>query len=135
MAAGSTLTTVGEYQKRLGGAEREFLHIATANFLTPLRNFLEGDWRTISVSLSRNKVLLFVPPPVPSLRAPAAGCDHPSRLLQKERRLLENRRLDLDICKARVKKAKQAEAKAAVRAAGVWGSAEPSEPAHMWSSC
>ncbi|XP_029693444.1 endophilin-B2b isoform X1 [Takifugu rubripes] len=76
---GSTLITVGEYQKRLGGAEREFLHIATANFLSPLRNFLEGDWRTIS----------------------------------KERRLLENRRLDLDICKARLKKAKQAEAKAA----------------------
>lgn len=36
------------------------------------------------------------------------------RPLQKERRLLENRRLDLDICKARLKKAKQAEAKAAV---------------------
>lgn len=36
--------------------------------------------------------------------------------LQKERRLLENRRLDLDICKARLKKAKHAEAKAAVRA-------------------
>lgn len=52
MTAGSTLITVGEYQKRLGGAEREFLHIATANFLSPLRNFLEGDWRTISVSLT-----------------------------------------------------------------------------------
>ncbi|XP_075885281.1 endophilin-B2b isoform X2 [Nelusetta ayraudi] len=76
---GSTLITVGEYQKRLGGAEREFLHTSAAGFLTPLRNFLEGDWRTIS----------------------------------KERRLLENRRLDLDICKARLKKAKQAEAKAA----------------------
>ncbi|XP_067430279.1 endophilin-B2b isoform X2 [Thunnus thynnus] len=76
---GSTLITVGEYQKRLGGAEREFLQTSAATFLTPLRNFLEGDWRTIS----------------------------------KERRLLENRRLDLDICKARVKKAKQAEAKAA----------------------
>ncbi|XP_019909156.1 endophilin-B2b isoform X11 [Esox lucius] len=76
---GSTLITVGEYQKRLGGAEREFLQTSAINFLTPLRNFLEGDWRTIS----------------------------------KERRLLENRRLDLDICKARVKKAKQAEAKAA----------------------
>nr|XP_046231494.1 endophilin-B2-like isoform X7 [Scatophagus argus] len=76
---GSTLITVGEYQKRLGGAEREFLHTSAATFLTPLRNFLEGDWRTIS----------------------------------KERRLLENRRLDLDICKARLKKAKQAEAKAA----------------------
>ncbi|XP_070780437.1 endophilin-B2b isoform X1 [Enoplosus armatus] len=76
---GSTLITVGEYQKRLGGAEREFLHTSAATFLAPLRNFLEGDWRTIS----------------------------------KERRLLENRRLDLDICKARLKKAKQAEAKAA----------------------
>ncbi|XP_051794222.1 endophilin-B2-like isoform X3 [Acanthochromis polyacanthus] len=76
---GSTLITVAEYQKRLGGAEREFLHTSAINFLSPLRNFLEGDWRTIS----------------------------------KERRLLENRRLDLDICKARVKKAKQAEAKAA----------------------
>ncbi|XP_046906985.1 endophilin-B2b isoform X1 [Hypomesus transpacificus] len=76
---GSTLVTVGEYQKRLGGAEREFLQTSAVNFLAPLRNFLEGDWKTIS----------------------------------KERRLLENRRLDLDICKARLKKAKQAEAKAA----------------------
>uniref|UniRef100_G1SD27 Endophilin-B2 n=1 Tax=Oryctolagus cuniculus TaxID=9986 RepID=G1SD27_RABIT len=47
-------------------------------FLTPLRDFLEGDWKTIS----------------------------------KERRLLHNRRLDLDACKARLKKAKAAEAKA-----------------------
>ncbi|XP_067294869.1 endophilin-B2b isoform X3 [Pseudorasbora parva] len=76
---GSTLITVGEYQKRLGGAEREFLQTSAINFLTPLRNFLEGDWKTIS----------------------------------KERRLLENRRLDLDVCKARLKKAKSAEAKAA----------------------
>ncbi|XP_061656355.1 endophilin-B2b isoform X1 [Phyllopteryx taeniolatus] len=76
---GSTLITVGEYQKRLGTAEREFLQTSATMFLTPLRNFLEGDWRTIS----------------------------------KERRLLENRRLDLDICKARLKKAKQSEAKAA----------------------
>uniref|UniRef100_A0A3Q4GH42 SH3-domain GRB2-like endophilin B2b n=1 Tax=Neolamprologus brichardi TaxID=32507 RepID=A0A3Q4GH42_NEOBR len=71
--------TCTEYQKRLGGAEREFLHTSAVTFLSPLRNFLEGDWRTIS----------------------------------KERRLLENRRLDLDICKARLKKAKLAEAKAA----------------------
>ncbi|KAM9322533.1 endophilin-B2-like [Pholidichthys leucotaenia] len=76
---GRTLITVGEYEKRLGGAEREFLQTSATTFLTPLRNFLEGDWRTIS----------------------------------KEKRLLENRRLDLDICKARLKKAKQAEAKAA----------------------
>ncbi|KAM9793614.1 endophilin-B2-like isoform X1 [Syngnathus typhle] len=76
---GSTLITVGEYQKRLGTAEREFLQTSATTFLTPLRNFLEGDWRTIS----------------------------------KERRILENRRLDLDICKTRLKKAKQAEVKAA----------------------
>lgn len=49
---GSTLITVGEYQKRLGGAEREFLQTSAASFLTPLRNFLEGDWKTISVSLT-----------------------------------------------------------------------------------
>ncbi|XP_065106222.1 endophilin-B2b isoform X4 [Paramisgurnus dabryanus] len=77
---GSTLITVGEYQKRLGGAERELLQTSAINFLTPLRNFLEGDWKTIS----------------------------------RERKLLENRRLDLDVCKARLKKAKLAEAKAAL---------------------
>uniref|UniRef100_A0A3Q4H4G5 Endophilin-B2 n=1 Tax=Neolamprologus brichardi TaxID=32507 RepID=A0A3Q4H4G5_NEOBR len=76
---GNTLEKVGECEKRLGEAEKEFLQTSAISFLTPLRNFLEGDWRTIS----------------------------------KERRLLENLRLDLDACKTRVKKAKVAEAKAA----------------------
>ncbi|KAK7145495.1 hypothetical protein R3I93_013278 [Phoxinus phoxinus] len=76
---GSTLIKVGDCQRRLGGAQRDFLQTSSISFLTPLRNFLEGDWRTIS----------------------------------KERRLLENRRLDLDACKARLKKAKASEAKAA----------------------
>ncbi|XP_036769544.2 endophilin-B2 isoform X10 [Manis pentadactyla] len=75
---GETLIKVAEAEKRLGAAERDFIHAASASFLTPLRNFLEGDWKTIS----------------------------------KERRLLQNRRLDLDACKARLKKAKAAEAKA-----------------------
>ncbi|XP_066112088.1 endophilin-B2 isoform X1 [Saccopteryx bilineata] len=76
---GKTLIKVAEAEKRLGAAERDFIHTASINFLTPLRNFLEGDWKTIT----------------------------------KERRLLQNRRLDLDACKARLKKAKAAEAKAA----------------------
>nr|XP_055024028.1 endophilin-B2a isoform X1 [Misgurnus anguillicaudatus] len=76
---GSTLIKVSDCQRKLGGAEREFLQTSSISFLTPLRNFLEGDWRTIS----------------------------------RERRLLENRRLDLDACKARLKKAKAAESKAA----------------------
>ncbi|XP_049906327.1 endophilin-B2a [Epinephelus moara] len=76
---GSTLIEVGECERRIGTAEREFLQTSAISFLTPLRNFLEGDWRTIS----------------------------------KERRLLENLRLDLDSCKTRLKKAKVAEAKAA----------------------
>ncbi|XP_059379630.1 endophilin-B2-like [Carassius carassius] len=59
---------------KVGDAQREFLQSSSISFLTPLRNFLEGDWRTIS----------------------------------RERRLLENRRLDLDACKARLKKAKAA---------------------------
>ncbi|XP_030063733.1 endophilin-B2 isoform X2 [Microcaecilia unicolor] len=73
---GQTLLRVGETEKRLGGAEREFIHASSINFLTPLRSFLEGDWKSIS----------------------------------KERRLLQNRRLDLDSCKAKLKKAKAAEA-------------------------
>lgn len=77
---GKTLIKVAEAEKRLGAAERDFIHMASINFLTPLRNFLEGDWKTIS----------------------------------KERRLLQNRRLDLDASKARLKKAKAAEAKATV---------------------
>ncbi|XP_057688434.1 endophilin-B2a isoform X1 [Corythoichthys intestinalis] len=76
---GSTLIKVGECEQRLGAAQREFLHTSAISFLTPLRNFLEGDWRTIT----------------------------------KERRLLENLRLDLDAAKSRLKKAKAAEAKAA----------------------
>ncbi|XP_028312373.1 endophilin-B2-like isoform X2 [Gouania willdenowi] len=76
---GNTLMIVGDCESRLGAAERDFIQTSAISFLSPLRNFLEGDWRTIS----------------------------------KERRLLENLRLDLDSCKARVKKAKQAEAKAA----------------------
>ncbi|XP_019366176.1 PREDICTED: endophilin-B2 isoform X7 [Gavialis gangeticus] len=76
---GKTLIKVGETQRRLGAAERDFIHSSSINFLTPLRNFLEGDWRIIS----------------------------------KERRILQNRRLDLDVSKARLKKAKAAEAKAA----------------------
>ncbi|XP_072908521.1 endophilin-B2-like isoform X1 [Hemitrygon akajei] len=76
---GSTLIKVGEAQRRLGAADRDFIQSSMINFLTPLRNFLEGDWKTIS----------------------------------RERRLLENRRLDLDASKTRLKKAKAAEAKAA----------------------
>uniref|UniRef100_A0A8C7JR78 Endophilin-B1 n=1 Tax=Oncorhynchus kisutch TaxID=8019 RepID=A0A8C7JR78_ONCKI len=76
---GSTLIKVGDCERRLGSVQREFLQTSAIGFLTPLRNFLEGDWRTIS----------------------------------KERRLLENRRLDLDSCKARLKKSKLAESKAA----------------------
>lgn len=48
---GNTLEKVGECEKRLGEAEKEFLQTSAISFLTPLRNFLEGDWRTISVSL------------------------------------------------------------------------------------
>ncbi len=52
--AGSTLIEVGEYERRLGAAEREFLQTSAISFLTPLRNFLEGDWRTISVSVKHH---------------------------------------------------------------------------------
>lgn len=47
---GNALTKCGETEKQIGGAEREFIQSAAINFLTPFRNFLEGDFKTILVS-------------------------------------------------------------------------------------
>jgi len=62
IVAGKTLIKVGETQRRLGAAERDFIHSASINYLTPLRNFLEGDWRTISVSMVAGKGKLITSP-------------------------------------------------------------------------
>ncbi|TRY62480.1 hypothetical protein DNTS_007142 [Danionella cerebrum] len=77
-AYGNALVTCGETEKQIGGAEREFIQNSAINFLTPFRNFLEGDFKTIL----------------------------------KERKLLQNKRLDLDAAKTRLKKAKMADARA-----------------------
>ncbi|KAM4721628.1 endophilin-B1 isoform 3-T3 [Rhinophrynus dorsalis] len=78
-AYGNALIKCGETQKRIGGAHRELVQTGAINFLTPLRNFIEGDYKTMA----------------------------------KERKLLQNKRLDLDAAKTRLKKAKVAEARAA----------------------
>ncbi|XP_053100140.1 endophilin-B1 isoform X3 [Hemicordylus capensis] len=79
-AYGNALIKCGETQKRIGAADRELIQTSAINFLTPLRNFIEGDYKTIT----------------------------------RERKLLQNKRLDLDAAKTRLKKAKVAEARAAV---------------------
>ncbi|XP_075689382.1 endophilin-B1 isoform X3 [Rhinoderma darwinii] len=79
-AYGNALIKCGETQKRIGGAHRELVQTGAINFLTPLRNFIEGDYKTIS----------------------------------RERKLLQNKRLDLDAAKTRLKKAKVAEARASI---------------------
>ncbi|XP_036868345.1 endophilin-B1 isoform X1 [Manis javanica] len=77
-AYGNALIKCGETQKRIGTADRELIQTSALNFLTPLRNFIEGDYKTIA----------------------------------KERKLLQNKRLDLDAAKTRLKKAKTAETRA-----------------------
>lgn len=42
----------GEAEKQIGGAGRELIQGAAINFLTPFKNFLEGDFKTILVSFS-----------------------------------------------------------------------------------
>ncbi|XP_039340784.1 endophilin-B1 isoform X1 [Mauremys reevesii] len=79
-AYGNALIKCGETQKRIGTADRELIQTSAINFLTPLRNFIDGDYKTIT----------------------------------KERKLLQNKRLDLDAAKTRLKKAKVAEARAAI---------------------
>uniref|UniRef100_A0A6I8RB67 Endophilin-B1 n=1 Tax=Xenopus tropicalis TaxID=8364 RepID=A0A6I8RB67_XENTR len=78
-AYGNALIKCGETQKRIGVAHRELVQTAAINFLTPLRNFIEGDFKTMS----------------------------------KEKKLLQNKRLDLDAAKTRLKKARVTEARAA----------------------
>uniref|UniRef100_A0A672KKZ6 Endophilin-B1 n=1 Tax=Sinocyclocheilus grahami TaxID=75366 RepID=A0A672KKZ6_SINGR len=79
-AYGSALIKCGETEKLLGSAEKEFIQSSAINFLTPFRNYIEGDFKTIS----------------------------------KERKLLQNKRLDLDAAKNRLKKARVADARSAV---------------------
>uniref|UniRef100_A0AAR2L612 SH3 domain-containing protein n=1 Tax=Pygocentrus nattereri TaxID=42514 RepID=A0AAR2L612_PYGNA len=88
---GSTLITVGEYQKKLGGAEREFLQASAVSFLTPLRNFLEGDWRTISVLENRNVQCILAAPDFQETRprnyilsASASAAEQELRVAQTE---------------------------------------------------
>ncbi|OQR69542.1 endophilin-B1-like [Tropilaelaps mercedesae] len=75
---GSALIKVGQAEKNLGGAERDFGRSVHTHFLQPLRRFLEGDMKTII----------------------------------KERRILENKRLDLDAAKNRHRKARSADPQA-----------------------
>ncbi|XP_046732087.1 endophilin-B1b isoform X1 [Silurus meridionalis] len=46
-AYGSALIKCGEVEKQLGSSEREFLQSSAINFLTPFRNFIDGDYKTI----------------------------------------------------------------------------------------
>ncbi|NXJ80678.1 SHLB1 protein, partial [Trogon melanurus] len=47
-AYGNALIKCGETQKRIGTADRELIQTSAINFLTPLRNFIEGDYKTIA---------------------------------------------------------------------------------------
>ncbi|KAL1457755.1 hypothetical protein WDU94_007949 [Cyamophila willieti] len=69
---GTALIKVGQYEQKLGTAEREFVNNAHVAFVQPLQKFLDGEMKTIV----------------------------------KERSLLESKRLDLDSCKNRVRKAR-----------------------------
>ncbi|KAL3871980.1 hypothetical protein ACJMK2_040190 [Sinanodonta woodiana] len=69
---GNALVKCGQAQILIGNAEREYVQATTNNFLQPLKNFLEGDMKTI----------------------------------MKEKKILETKRLDLDSCKNRLRKAK-----------------------------
>uniref|UniRef100_A0A3B3R9P5 SH3-domain GRB2-like endophilin B1b n=1 Tax=Paramormyrops kingsleyae TaxID=1676925 RepID=A0A3B3R9P5_9TELE len=75
-AYGKVLIKCGEMEKQIGGTQRKLIQGVTVGFLTPLRNFIEWDSKTVL----------------------------------KEGRLLENRRLDLDAAKTRLKRAQIADA-------------------------
>ncbi|XP_063422445.1 endophilin-B1-like isoform X3 [Mytilus trossulus] len=69
---GNALVKTGATQINIGNAEKEFVQSTANNFLQPLRNFLDGDMKTI----------------------------------QKEKKILETKRLDLDAAKTKNRRAK-----------------------------
>ncbi|XP_046399741.1 endophilin-B1 isoform X2 [Ischnura elegans] len=71
-AYGSTLIKVGESEKKLGHAERDYSNSVISCYVHPLRKFLDGEMKTIL----------------------------------KERSILEGKRIDLDACKNRLRKAR-----------------------------
>ncbi|XP_075873768.1 endophilin-B1-like [Nelusetta ayraudi] len=75
---GMSLLRCGEAQKQLGEAEKKFVQSTDIHFLTPLRSFSDGEYKT----------------------------------LQDERRMLLNKRLDLDIAHSRLRKAHEADSEA-----------------------
>ncbi|XP_006818767.1 endophilin-B1-like [Saccoglossus kowalevskii] len=79
-AYGAALVKCGQVQQKLGVAEKELISTSIHNYLQPLKNFLDGDMKTIN----------------------------------KERKLLENKRLDLDAAKSKLRKTKSDESKAKV---------------------
>lgn len=48
-STGNALIKCGEVEKQLGSAEREYSQSSTISFIIPLRNFIEGDCKTIVV--------------------------------------------------------------------------------------
>ena len=48
--SGSALVKCGEAEKKLGQAERDLKAKSMSHFLHQLKNFLEGDMKTITVS-------------------------------------------------------------------------------------
>ena len=49
--SGNALVKTGQTQILIGNAHREFVQSTANNFLQPLKNFLEGDMKTIMVCL------------------------------------------------------------------------------------
>jgi endophilin-B len=74
--SGSVLLKVGQYEQKLGAAERELISSSAQGFIHPLQKFLDGEMRTIV----------------------------------RERKILETKRLDLDCCKSKLRKARSLEA-------------------------
>lgn len=105
---GSALLKVAQTEIKIGNHEHEFLNATAANTLIPIRRFLEGDMKTIQVIKIIRQYYVIV--------------------FQKERKVLHGRRLDLDSCKSRLKKAKTLESQATVshfglffkRSASIW---------------
>ena len=110
---GGTLLKVGLCQQKLGSLERDFSFSAGQGFGEPLKKFLETDLKVISCLLYLE--LFHYPPQIVENNKNGFSYERLFsenavilfwQSILRERKLLEAKRLDLDACKNRLKKAK-----------------------------
>lgn len=54
--SGSALIKCGQFHQKLGLAHKEYVQSAAGGFMQPLKSFLDGEMKSLTVNISLSKV-------------------------------------------------------------------------------